>query len=507
MSEKNEVVFAIDNVTKRFRGTVALKNVSLELRRHEVLGLIGENGAGKSTLLKILTGLEQPSEGEISLRGEAVTLNGIRGANEHGIAMVFQEQSLISNISVGENVLLGHEGATVTAGVYRWGALRREAQKYIDMVGADISADQPTSALPFAKRQMVEVAKAIASADGSDHEPVILLDEPTSVLEAQEIEKLFEIIDGLRQRASVIFVSHRMEEVLRVCDRVYVLRDGEVAGERIPGRVEEEELYELLVGEDLSQGYYHEDLRVEPRDDVRLKLSGLSGAGFSDIDLEMRSGEVVALMGVQDSGREEIGKALFGGLPTSRGTVEVDGVRVSLRSPADLVGKGIGYIPSDRKTDGCVLPMSVQDNMVLAHPERVARAGVFDPLLGSKTVQQWIDKLRIKTPSGFTPMRNLSGGNQQKVVLAKWLLDPKLRVLILDTPTRGLDVGAKSDVYKLIRELAENGLSVILIADTLEEGMHMAHRVVTLKDGRTSGEFLCSAGSMPERTEILERMI
>lgn len=507
MGKSQEVVFAIDNVTKRFRGTVALNNVSLELRRHEVLGLIGENGAGKSTLLKILTGLEQPSEGVISLRGEPVTLNGIRGANENGIAMVFQEQSLISNISVGENVLLGHEGPAVKAGVYRWGALKREAQKYIDLVGADIGADQPTSALSFAKRQMVEVAKAIASADGSGSEPVILLDEPTSVLEAGEIEKLFEIIESLRERASVIFVSHRMEEVLRICDRVYVLRDGEVVGERIPGQVEEDELYELLVGEDLSQGYYHEDLRVEPRDDVRLRLTGLAGEGFSDINFEVRSGEIVALMGVQDSGREEIGKALFGGVSVARGAVEVDSVRVSLNSPAGLVSRGVGYVPSDRKTDGCVLPMSVQDNMVLAHPEQVARAGMFDPFLGTRMVQKWIEKLRIKTPAGSTPMRNLSGGNQQKVVLAKWLLDPSLRVLILDTPTRGLDVGAKSDVYKLIRELAEDGLSVVLIADTLEEGMHMAHRVLTLKDGCLSGEFLCDANAMPERAEILERMI
>lgn len=506
-SNNKQPVLEFKNVTKDFRGTRALKDISLELRPHEVLGLIGENGAGKSTLLKILTGLEQPTEGEIRLRGNQVRLNGIRGANHNGISMVFQEQSLIETITVGENVLLGHEGSSVKGGIYRWGHLRERAQTYLDQVGADVQADVQTSKLSFAKRQMVEVAKALASADGSDHEPVVLLDEPTSVLEAAEIQKLFEIIEELRQRASVIFVSHRMEEVLEVCDRVYVLRDGAVVGERIPGQVEEDELYELLVGEDLSEGFYHDGLRTDISEDTRLKLSALSGEGFQNIDLEVKSGEILALMGVQESGREELGQSLFGANPVTSGTIHLDGEQLSPKLPSTMVGKGIGYIPSDRKTSGCVLPMSVQDNMVLAHPDEVSRAGILDPVQGTHVVNEWVEKLKIKTPSGMTPMRNLSGGNQQKVVLSKWLIDPDLRLLILDTPTRGLDVGAKADVYRIVRELATEGVSVVLIADTLEEGMNMAHRLVTLKDGSISGEFACEPGALPDRTTILERMI
>lgn len=500
-------VLALKSVTKKFRGTTALKDITLELRPREVLGLIGENGAGKSTLLKILTGLEQPSEGEVLVQGEAVALRGIRGAQSHGIAMVHQEQSLIDTITAGENVLLGNEGSTVVGGVYRWSQLRDRAQEYINRVGADVEAERPTSTLSFAKRQMLEVAKALASAERGDNEPVILLDEPTSVLEATEIERLFEIIDQLRTRASVIFVSHRMEEVLRVSDRIYVLRDGEVVGERIPGQVEEYELYQLLIGDELSDGFYHQDLRTEAKSVPRLSVENLSGPSFSNIDLQLRAGEIVSILGVQGSGREELGQAVFGAIPIIRGGVVLDGEQLPLRSPTGAVQRGVGYVPADRKTSGCVLAMSVQDNMVLAHPGEVSRGGILDLKQANKTVRRWIERLRIKTPSGFTPMRDLSGGNQQKVVLSKWLLDPSLRVIILDTPTRGLDVGAKSDVYELIRTLAQQGVTVLLIADTLEEGIHMSHRVITMRDGEISGEFACVPDDLPDRADLLERMI
>lgn len=500
-------VLALKSVTKKFRATTALKDITLELRPREVLGLIGENGAGKSTLLKILTGLEQPTDGQLLLNGTPTSLRGIRGAQAHGIAMVHQEQSLIDTITAGENVLLGNEGATVAGGVYRWGQLRARAQEYIDRVGADVLAERPTSTLSFAKRQMLEVAKALASAESGDSDPVILLDEPTSVLEAEEIERLFAVIDQLRARASVIFVSHRMEEVLRVCDRIYVLRDGEVVGERIPGKVEEDELYQLLIGEDLSEGFYHQDARAEAKDTNRVTIEKLSGPSFSDIDLELRAGEIVSVLGVQGSGREELGQAIFGAVPTTGGSVAVDGERLRFRTPTGAVQSGVGYVPSDRKTSGCVLSMSVTDNVVLAHPGEVSHGGVLDPKKARTMVHSWIDRLRIKTPSSLTPIRDLSGGNQQKVVLSKWLLDPELRVIILDTPTRGLDVGAKSDVYQLIRSLAEQGVTVLLIADTLEEGIHMSHRVITMRDGRISGEFPCTPESLPDRADVLERMI
>lgn len=504
---EHETVLRLTDVTKSYPGVTALDNVSLEVRRHEVVGLIGENGAGKSTLLKILTGVERPTAGSFALRGEPTVLRGVTDANRHGIAMVFQEQSLIDNITVGENVLLGNEGACVRGGLYRWSQLRARAQHYLDIVSHDLRSDTHTSSLSFAKRQMVEVAKALASSDRSDREPVILLDEPTSVLEAAEIERLFELIRQLRQRASVVFVSHRMEEVLEVCDRVYVLRDGAVIGERVPGEVTTDELFAMMVGQDLSQGFYHEASQEPAGHGARLELRHVSGAAFHDVDLTVAPGEVVTLLGVQESGREELGRAVFGAVPTTSGEILLDGVSLRGRSPAATVAKGVGYIPSDRKVDGAVLSLSVQDNMVLAHPDQVSRAGLLAPVKERRTVQEWLHKLRIKAPSPTTTLRNLSGGNQQKVVLAKWLLDPNLRLLVLDTPTRGLDVGAKSDVYALVRALAARGLAVLLIADTLEEGIHMSHRVVTMRDGRISGEFSSRPGARPDRAEVLERMV
>src|SRR6185312_12930587 len=309
-----------------------------------------------------------------------------------------------------------------------------------------------------------------------------------------EIEKLFEIIRELRERASVIFVSHRMNEVLAVCDRVYVMRDGAVVAVRDPKTVAEHELYELMVGEERHEGFYHEEGQVKPDPRVRLEISQLSGEHFKDISLTVARGEVVALMGVQESGREYLGRALFGAVPVRSGTVTLDGERLNFRTPTQAVRDGIGYIPSERKVDGAVLGMSVNDNPTLAHPDQVSKGPFIDPGLERKTVRKWLDRLRVKTPSATTLMRTLSGGNQQKVVLAKWLLDPDLRLLILDTPTRGLDIGAKADVY-------------LLIADTLDEGIAMSHRVITMKDGRITGEFPSTPSNRPDKADVLARMV
>ena len=500
-------VFGVRNVSKSFPGVKALREVSIEVRQHEVVGLIGENGAGKSTLLKILSGVQRPDSGEVLLRDRPVSFGGVADAVREGVAMVYQEQSLLPNVTVAENVLLGNEGSAVRGGVYRWVALRERAQRYLDLVGTGLDARATTESLPFAQRQMVEVAKALATGERTQHEPVILLDEPTSVLEHGEIEKLFEIVRELRERASVVFVSHRLSEVLAVCDRVYVMRDGAVVAERDPSTVAEHELYELMVGEDRAEGFYHEEGQAEPRPEVRLEISELSGGQFHDVSFSVARGEVVALMGVQESGREDLGRALFGAVPPRSGTVTLDGAPLRFNTPAGAVRDGIGYVPSERKIDGAVLGMSVNDNLTLAHPERVSRGPFIDPAKERATVRDWLARLRVKTPSSATLLRTLSGGNQQKVVLAKWLLDPDLRLLVLDTPTRGLDIGAKADVYVLIRELAAKGLSVLLIADTLDEGIAMSHRVITMRDGRITGEFPSNPGNRPEKTDVLARMV
>jgi len=500
-------VLELRNGGKSFPGVRALDDVSIEVREHEVLGLIGENGAGKSTLLKILCGLQRPDTGALLLRGSEVSLQGVADANRRGVAMVFQEQSLLENISVGENVLLGNEGASVRFGWYRWSDLNRRAKKYLDLVGANFKARTPTHTLSFAKRQMVEVAKALASGERSHEEPIVLLDEPTSVLENEEIQTLFGVIRELRKRASVVFVSHRMEEVLKVCDRVYVMRDGAVVGECRPSEVSIDDLFSMMVGQDLSAGYYQDADQGAAHDDARLEIKALGGATFHDVTLSIARGEVVSLMGVQESGREDLGRAIFGALATSSGQVLLDGQRLKVRNPSQAVAAGIGYVPSERKVDGAILGMSVAENLTLAHADQVSRGPVLDPRMEKSVTEKWIKDLKIKTPSVNTPLRNLSGGNQQKTVLAKWLLDPNLKLLVLDTPTRGLDVGAKFDVYAIIRRLAASGVAVLLIGDTLEEGINMAHRVLTMKDGRITGEFDSAPQSRPDRADVLAAMV
>lgn len=497
----------LDNVTKKFGVVNALTDVSLEIRSHEVVGLIGENGAGKSTLLKILSGNQAPDSGTLSLRGSVTLLTSVSQAMSHGVAMVHQEQSLLPNVTVAENVLLGNEGDGVRAGFYSWRTMKAKAQKHLDEVKSQANPMAITDTLTFPERQMVEVAKALATGDSSHHEPIILLDEPTSVLEQGDIETLFSVIRRVKTQASVVFVSHRLEEVLEICDRVYVMRDGEVVAEVIPSEADVDHLFRLMVGRELSSGYFREDLSVEPEEEPRLELTGLSGPGFKDVSLTVRRGEIVSILGVQESGRENLGRCLFGALPTAHGRCAIDGEPVRIRSTRSAVDAGIGYLPSERKVDGAILAMSVADNMTLGHPEVVSTAGVLSPRRVHNTVNEWIARLGIKTPSADVAIRNLSGGNQQKVVLAKWMLDPNLRVLILDTPTRGLDVGAKSDVYAILHGLAARGVAVILLADSLEEGIYLSHRVITMMDGAVTGEFVSRPGERPSRTTIIERML
>lgn len=501
------VTYKVDSVSKSFGAVQALKNVTVEIREHEVVGIIGENGAGKSTLLKILSGNVTPDSGSVELRGEGVQFKNISDAMRHGVAMVYQEQSLVPNITVAENIFLGNETDAVRAGVLRWRVLRSRAARALSSIGSDVKPSAATESLSFTRRQMIEVAKALATGAGRDTEPIILLDEPTSVLEQGDIERLFEVVNRLKRQASVIFVSHRIEEVLEICDRIYIMRDGEVVAEKRPAEVETAELFRLMVGREIDSNYFHENRHREPDRNIRLELKGLTAQGCRDVSLRVAEGEIVSLLGVQESGREAVSKAIFGAIPIKSGQVELDGATVDFALPHAAVRRGIGYLPSERKTEGAILDMSVEDNISLAYMSRVSSAGFLDRKRQRKIANEWIGKLRIKVKSPTTLMRNLSGGNQQKVVLAKWLMNPDLRLLILETPTRGLDVGAKSDVYAIIRDLADNGVAVLMVADSLEEGIFMSNRVITMRDGVVTGEFDSRPEARPSRAELLERMV
>lgn len=500
-------VYRISNVSKTYGPVKALADVSMEIGAHEVIGIVGENGAGKSTLLKVLSGSVVPDEGSVFLRGKEVRFKGISDAMRNGVAMVYQEQSLVPNLSVAENIFLGNEGKAVRGGILNWRRLWNAAKQELEAIGSQVSPKERTESLSFSRRQMIEVAKALATGTQHDEEPVILLDEPTSVLESGDVEQLFEVIRKLKQQASVLFVSHRIDEVLAICDRIYVMRDGAVVAETRPDDIDIHELYKLMVGRDVMTNYFHEAKTTQPQSEVRVTVEGLSGDGFRDVSFSIGRGEVVSLLGVQESGREAIGRALFGAVPTTAGRVTIDGRDVAYRLPAAAVADNVGYLPSERKVDGAILDMTVAENMTLAYPRMISAGGLIESGKSTELVQSWIDRLRIKVPGPHTPLRSLSGGNQQKVVLAKWLMNDELRLLILDTPSRGLDVGAKSDVYELIWSLSERGISVLLIAESLEEGIYMSHRVITMRDGSVTGEFSSAPGARPSREELLERMV
>ena len=500
-------VLAVHDLRKKFAETTALDGVSFEVRPHEVVGLIGENGAGKSTLLKMLVGLAQPDSGSIELRGKRVKMRGIAQAGAAGIGMVFQEQSLIPNLTVAENILFGAEGAAVVGGVYRWKELRRRAQVQLDKIGSKIKIDAITEELTFAERQLVEVAKVLATEERTNAEPVVLLDEPTSVLDRDETEVLFAQIERLRTRASVVFVSHRLDEVLRVSDRVYVLRNGKTVAECVPGDVDEAALRRMMIGRDLEGSHYGEEDQLPVREEVRLSVRGLSIKGVcEDIDLDVHVGEILGIAGVQGSGREELCRGIFGALAT-RGSMTLDGRPIKPGSPRTAISADIGFVPAERRREGMVGSMSVAENITLPHIGEVCAGPVLQRGKERRLADEWIERLSIRTPSASAPLGSLSGGNQQKAVLARWMVSDSLKLLILDHPTRGLDVGAKSEVYRLIRELTASGVSVLLMADSLEELIAMSHRVLVMKDGRVTDVIDARAGDKPAPVTVLERMI
>jgi len=497
----------LEGISKRFGAVQAITDMTFEVRRHEVVGLLGENGAGKSTLLKILVGLVEPDTGTMYRDGQQVRFRTVTAAADAGIGMVYQEQSLVPSLTVAENILLGCEGHGVTAGVFRWRKLRELAQAQLDKIGSDIPVRAVTSQLTFPQRQMVEIAKVLSIEERTAFDPVVLLDEPTSVLDGPDVAVLFEQIERLRERASVVLVSHRIEEVMAVADRIYVLRNGVVAAERRPTETTTDELRHLMIGREDTGSHFHAERQADCADTPRLEIVGLSSAHFHDVNITVRKGEVVGLAGVQGSGREELCRAIFGALKIDAGEIILDGEKVKARSPRGAVQVGIGYLPAERRTEGMIGTMSVAENMSLATVGTVCRGPVLDREREKRVVDDWIERLRIRTPSGSVPMRQLSGGNQQKVVLARWLMSGDLKVLLLDHPTRGLDVGAKSEVYALVRDLAANGVSLLVLCDGLDETIALGHRVIVMRDGEVSAEFAAVRDAKPRPDKIMEHML
>ena len=479
-------VLEVEDVSKRFAGVVALDGVSLGLRAGEVHALVGENGAGKSTLIKVLTGVYQPDNGRILYHGEPVTFARPLDAQAAGISTIYQEVNLVPLLSVARNLFLGHE-PTNRLGLIDFGRMHQEATTVLRRYGVAVDVRRPLRELGLGVQQMVAIARAVSA----DHR-VVIMDEPTSSLEPREVERLLEVVELLRRDGvAVVYVSHRLEEVFRLCDRVTVLRDGRLIHTGPVAGISRLDLVSRMLGRELAEvrraRTSFDDRTADSAARPILRAAGLTRRHLlDDVSLEARAGEIVGLAGLLGSGRTETAKAIYGAQPLDSGSVEVDGRSLASGSPRTALSAGLALIPEDRKAEGIVPLLSVRDNIVLAALPQMAKAGFVSRRPQDALVARLMERLQIKASSPDQKVSELSGGNQQKVLLARVLcLDP--RIMILDDPTRGIDVGAKAEIQTLIGELAKQGLAVVLISSELEEVVDESDSIVVLRDGAVVG--------------------
>ncbi|MEX3007770.1 sugar ABC transporter ATP-binding protein [Hoeflea sp. TYP-13] len=501
-------MFELQKVDKIFPGVHALKAVDFEIKRGEIVGLVGENGAGKSTLMKVIYGAYQHDGGQVFVDGKTVRFHNPRQAMDMGVGMVFQEQSLIPNLTVMENIFLGFEKQFVNFGVIDWKKMAEAARHQLKKVKLDISPSTTTSQLSFAQRQLVELAKVLTLEERVQGDLVILLDEPTSVLAKDEIKLLFELVRDLRSRASFIFVSHRLDEVIDLSDRIYVLKDGEVVDVVNADEADVDSIQREMVGRNINKEYYREE-QQKPYDDTKvlLELESVGNSGkYRDISLKLHAGEVLCLVGTEGSGREAILRTIYGLQRPESGSVSIKGQALKGFSAKCGVEKGVAYVPRERKIEGIVGGMTVFENMTLSQMGNYSRAGVLDVRHERALAREWIEKLSIKASSENADCGNLSGGNQQKVVLAKWRSGGS-DIILLDHPTRGLDIGAKEDVYDMVRDMSAAGIGIILVADTLEEAIGLSHTIAVVKDGEIQKWFDCKPGCKPSLYDLIHYMI
>ncbi len=485
-----EPTLRVRGVSKAFPGVRALEDVGLEVAPGEIHALVGENGAGKSTLMKILYGVHQPDAGTIELGGEAVTIASPQAAQRLGISMVHQELNLIPALDVARNVYLGREPAR-GLGLIDWPRLYRDARGLLDRLHIRLDPRTPVRRLSTAQKQMVEIARAL-----SWKPALVILDEPTSSLTQTEIGELFGMLRSLRDDGvSVLYISHRLEELAAIADRVTILRDGRYVATVDAKTTPIPELIRLMVGRSVEQQFPKVSI---PLGAEVLRVEGLTRRGVvHDVSFAVRAGEIVGMAGLVGAGRSETARAIFGADPMDAGQVFVEGRRVEIGSPADAIAAGIALLPEDRKTQGLVLPLPIKTNVSLATLPEVSRGGIVRHAERARLARRFVKDLRVRAPSIESRVRNLSGGNQQKVVLAKWLAShPK--VLIFDEPTRGIDVGAKVEVYGLMNALAQRGAGILLISSELPEVLGMSDRVLVMHAGRIVAD-LPRAVATPER--------
>ncbi|MGK9169000.1 sugar ABC transporter ATP-binding protein [Inquilinus limosus] len=476
----SDCLLEVANVRKAFPGVVALDDVSFRLRPGTVHALMGENGAGKSTLMKIIAGIYTPDAGEIRLKGRPIALPTPLAALEAGIAMIHQELNLMSFMTVAENIWIRREPRN-RLGLIDHGAMRRLTKELFAQLAIDIDPEAEVRSLTIANRQMVEIAKAV-----SYNSDVLIMDEPTSALTEREVDHLFAIIRTLKAAGKgIVYITHKMSELAAVADEVSVFRDGRFIGSGPAAELDREAIIRMMVGRELGQMY--PKLPAEIGAPV-LAVEGLGLEGvFADVGFELRSGEILGVAGLVGSGRTNVAEALFGVTPATAGTIRIKGEAVRIDSPARAMAAGMAFLTEDRKETGLFLTLPVLENMQMAVlRDRYVKAGFVAQGAIAQACQAWRTTLRIKTPDLQEPALNLSGGNQQKVLIARWLLT-KPRILILDEPTRGIDVGAKAEIYRLISALAQEGVAVLMISSELPEILGMSDRIMVMHQGRVTG--------------------
>jgi inositol transport system ATP-binding protein len=475
-----EYVLEVVNARKEFPGVVALDDVSLKVRPGTVHALMGENGAGKSTLMKIIAGIYHPDAGEIRLRGEAVHLATPLAAQEAGIAMIHQELLLMNSMTVAENIWIRREPRNAF-GLVDHAKMHQMTAELFDRLNIKLDPDAEVSELSVANRQMVEIAKAV-----SFDSDVLIMDEPTSAITEKEVAHLFEIIRGLRERGiGIVYITHKMNELFEIADEFSVFRDGHYIATHLSSAVTRDDIIQMMVGREITQMFPKEEVELG---DVVLSVKNLTLEGvFHDVSFDVRAGEILGLAGLVGSGRSNVAETLFGVTPATAGTIEINGKAVSIQTSHDAIKLGMAFLTEDRKETGCFLPLDIQENaqMAVIHDDFVKYGFVQEAKL-EKVCLEISRKLRVKTPNMHECIENLSGGNQQKVLIGRWLLtNPK--ILILDEPTRGIDVGAKAEIHSLITQLAHNGVAVVMISSEMPEVLGMSDRVLVMHEGHCTG--------------------
>ncbi len=480
--DKKIPMLKMEGVSKIFPGVKALDNVHITAYGGEVTALMGENGAGKSTLMKILSGVYQKDEGKIFIDGQEAKIKGIKSAEEYGVTIIHQEMSVINNLTVAQNIFLGNEKFNKATGRINKKLLVERSKLFLEQIGCNIDPNRLVSSINVGEKQMVEIAKALTK-----NARVIIMDEPTTALTEVETKSLFKVIDNLKKKGiAIIYISHRMEEIFEICDRVEVLRDGKYAGNALIKDIDNDKLISMMVGRTIEDQFPYRETKKGSK--ILEVLNVTSRAGVNDASFSVKEGEILGVAGLMGSGRTELAKVIFGEYKRDKGTVKLKGKEINIKSVQEAIDYGICYLSEDRKKEGCVLGLSVADNMVLSNLKKYENS--FKSINMKKAnddVDYYIKKINIKTPNRNQLIKNLSGGNQQKVILAKWLmLSPE--VLIIDEPTRGIDVGAKKEIYELLNDLKASGKAIIMISSDLPEVLGISDRIMVMSEGKISGE-------------------